>query len=106
MLEDIDAAFPNREATSSNSYYDPQQGRTSDVTFSGLLNVLDGVAASEDRLVFMTTNHIDRLDPALIRPGRVDYVQLIADATDYQVNYFSIVITLSLCQLKMIHCCS
>lgn len=56
------------------------------MTFSGLLNVLDGVAASEDRLVFMTTNHIERLDPALIRPGRVDYVQLIDDATDYQVT--------------------
>ncbi len=60
------------------------------MTFSGLLNVLDGVAASEDRLVFMTTNHIERLDPALIRPGRVDYVQLIDDATDYQVTYIPV----------------
>lgn len=34
----------------------------------------------------MTTNHIERLDPALIRPGRVDYVQLVDDATDYQVR--------------------
>jgi chaperone BCS1 len=34
----------------------------------------------------MTTNHIERLDPALIRPGRVDFVQLVDDATDYQVK--------------------
>ena len=40
------------------------------VSFSGLLNALDGVAAGEERVVFMTTNFIDRLDPALIRPGR------------------------------------
>jgi hypothetical protein len=80
LLEDIDAAFPNREEVDS---FTPQQA--SDVTFSGLLNVLDGVAASEERLVFMTTNHLNRLDPALIRPGRVDYVQLIGDATDHQV---------------------
>ena len=42
------------------------------VTLSGLLNALDGVASSEERLIFMTTNYKDRLDSALIRPGRVD----------------------------------
>jgi mitochondrial chaperone BCS1 len=82
LLEDIDAAFPNREESGE------VQGiqHSSDVTFSGLLNVLDGVAASEERLIFMTTNHIERLDPALIRPGRVDYVQLVGDATNHQVD--------------------
>ena len=39
---------------------------------SGLLNVIDGIAAQEGSLMFMTTNQLDRLDPALIRPGRVD----------------------------------
>ena len=43
------------------------------VTFAGLLNALDGVAAQEGKLLFLTTNHIDKLDAALIRPGRVDY---------------------------------
>lgn len=32
------------------------------LTFSGLLNALDGVASSEARLVFMTTNYVDRLE--------------------------------------------
>ena len=41
-------------------------------SFSGLLNALDGVAAQEGRVVFMTTNHREVLDPALIRPGRID----------------------------------
>lgn len=41
---------------------------------------------SEERLVFMTTNHVDRLDPALIRPGRVDFSQHIGDASDYQIK--------------------
>lgn len=35
-------------------------------------NALDGVAAAEGRVLFLTTNHIEKLDPALIRPGRVD----------------------------------
>jgi chaperone BCS1 len=42
------------------------------ITLSGLLNVIDGVAASEGRILVMTTNHPDKLDPALLRPGRVD----------------------------------
>jgi ATP-dependent 26S proteasome regulatory subunit len=39
------------------------------LTFSGLLNAIDGVTSTEGRILFMTTNHVDRLDPALIRPG-------------------------------------
>ena len=39
---------------------------------SGLLNVLDGVVDTPDRIVIMTTNHPEKLDPALIRPGRID----------------------------------
>ena len=47
------------------------------MTFSGLLNCLDGVVSTEERLVFMTTNYLERLDSALIRPGRIDMKQLI-----------------------------
>jgi len=44
----------------------------SQISFSGLLNAIDGVASHEGRILIMTTNHRERLDPALIRPGRVD----------------------------------
>jgi len=43
------------------------------VTMSGLLNVLDGFHAPDDVLFMMTTNKIEALDPALLRPGRIDY---------------------------------
>jgi chaperone BCS1 len=56
------------------------------VTFSGFLNALDGVASGEERICFMTTNHIERLDPALIRPGRVDLSLFIGDATPNQAK--------------------
>ena len=58
----------------------------SSVTFSGFLNALDGVASGEERIIFMTTNHPERLDPALIRPGRVDLQVLIDDATPEQAR--------------------
>ncbi|WWD17976.1 hypothetical protein CI109_102422 [Kwoniella shandongensis] len=79
LLEDIDSAFNRRIQTSEDGY-------KSSVTFSGLLNALDGVASSEERIIFMTTNHFSRLDPALIRPGRVDLQELLDDAAGEQAK--------------------
>eukprot|EP00752_Nemacystus_decipiens_P016297 g14574.t1 len=44
---------------------------------SGLLNALDGVVDTPGRIVVLTTNVVDILDPALIRPGRVDKTILL-----------------------------
>ncbi|KAI9783524.1 MAG: hypothetical protein M1839_003694 [Geoglossum umbratile] len=81
LLEDIDAAFTNRRTQTDSDGY-----RGANVTFSGLLNALDGVASAEERLVFLTTNHISRLDPALIRPGRVDMSVHLGYASRHQVE--------------------
>merc|ERR1712232_691513 len=42
------------------------------LNLAGLLNVLDGVVDSPGRIIVMTTNFPDKLDPALIRPGRIN----------------------------------
>lgn len=42
------------------------------LSLSGLLNCIDGVESAEGRILIMTTNDLDGLDPALIRAGRVD----------------------------------
>ncbi len=62
IMEDIDCVFRQREAASDKI----------GVTLSGLLNVLDGIGSREGRIIFLTTNHPERLDPALVRPGRID----------------------------------
>lgn len=54
------------------------------VTLSGLLNVLDGFYAPTGVLFVMTTNHIEKLDEALLRPGRIDYKLYLGKATDRQ----------------------
>lgn len=45
--------------------------KKSPLSFSGLLNAIDGVSAQEGRILITTTNHLEKLDSALIRPGRV-----------------------------------
>ncbi len=56
------------------------------MTLSGLLNAIDGVTSTEGRIVFMTTNYVERLDPALIRPGRVDFKQYIGYCSKEQLK--------------------
>jgi chaperone BCS1 len=76
LIEDIDAFFIDR---------DKQDSRI-EVSFSGLLNALDGVAAQEGRIVFLTTNHLERLDRALIRPGRIDLAIELGNASREQLR--------------------
>ncbi|KAK2796021.1 hypothetical protein FQN50_009641 [Emmonsiellopsis sp. PD_5] len=77
LLEDVDAAGASRaeDAETENSGQvatcSPKKGKGR-LSLSGLLNAIDGVSSQEGRVLIMTTNHIEHLDDALIRPGRVD----------------------------------
>ncbi|KAI0794728.1 hypothetical protein C8Q74DRAFT_1366128 [Fomes fomentarius] len=100
LLEDLDAAFTrgiSRDETSTgiptSSSSSSSSGKSKDenndgstLSLSGLLNSLDGVAAAEGRLLFATTNHIERLDPALSRPGRMDVWVNFKHATKWQAE--------------------
>ncbi|KAE8150288.1 hypothetical protein BDV25DRAFT_113763 [Aspergillus avenaceus] len=80
LLEDIDCAGITQKRANDSSTTDgnkedsPEESDDSKkgISLSGLLNVIDGVAASEGRILVMTTNHPEKLDAALLRPGRVD----------------------------------
>ncbi|KAH9913084.1 uncharacterized protein BXZ73DRAFT_107061 [Epithele typhae] len=106
LLEDLDAAFtrgisrdesstgvPTAAGSSSStgssskaSAKNKEESDGSTLSLSGLLNSLDGVAAAEGRLLFATTNHIERLDPALSRPGRMDVWVNFKHATKWQAE--------------------
>ncbi|OEL27434.1 AAA-ATPase ASD, mitochondrial [Dichanthelium oligosanthes] len=90
VIEDIDCSLDlsgsrkNKEETAE----DKKDGSTpagdkaekkkadtsSKVTLSGLLNFIDGLwsACGAERLIVFTTNHVEKLDPALVRRGRMD----------------------------------
>ncbi|TMW97879.1 hypothetical protein EJD97_004875 [Solanum chilense] len=69
VIEDIDCnvGLQNRENGNDTTEDDK-------ITLSGLLNFIDGLWSScgDERIIVFTTNHKDRLDPALLRPGRMD----------------------------------
>lgn len=68
LIEDVDAAKASEVRTEDATAVVVDKG----VTLSGLLNAIDGVAAPEGRLLIMTTNHPDKIDPAVIRSARID----------------------------------
>lgn len=68
LIEDIDAAVKAVRKRDDDDDADVGKG----VTLSGLLNALDGAIAAQGRIVVMSTNHPEKIDPALLRPGRCD----------------------------------
>ncbi|KAG8733810.1 hypothetical protein FRC11_001972 [Ceratobasidium sp. 423] len=94
LLEDLDAAFTRGTSRDSKSTGVPTvktaaEAKADDpnsLSLSGLLNCLDGVAAAEGRILFATTNHIERLDPALSRPGRMDVWVDFKNASKWQAE--------------------
>ena len=60
LFEDVDTMFSKRKSKNK-------------LTFSTFLNCLDGVFYKHGLIVVMTTNHVEKLDPALIRSGRIDF---------------------------------
>ena len=72
VLEDVDFLFNDAKNNSIN--------------FSTILNTLDGFACKNRLITFMTTNHKEKLDPALIRPGRIDCIYEFGYATKTQIQ--------------------
>ncbi|KAL0800111.1 hypothetical protein Bca101_055286 [Brassica carinata] len=78
VIEDIDCSVNltgNRiQKDNSLSKNEEQRKEESSVTLSGLLNFIDGIwsACGQERIIVFTTNHLQKLDPALIRRGRMD----------------------------------
>lgn len=67
LLEDVDSAQVVKKRTNDNG------DKGGGVTLSALLNLFDGLQTPHGLIHVMTTNHRERLDPALIRPGRADH---------------------------------
>jgi chaperone BCS1 len=93
LLEDVDcmkstnARVPSSPRTNNAAQEQNQKETAADrngVTLSGLLNALDGFYAPSNVFFMMTTNRIETLDEALLRPGRIDYRLYLGEASKEQ----------------------
>jgi mitochondrial chaperone BCS1 len=102
VLEDVDCAVSRRDIAVPQNQPEPTvptkpangKGKAAKesidvqlgfgVSLSGLLNALDGLQTPSGVMFFMTTNSIDKLDRALLRPGRTDLQLFFGPATEMQ----------------------
>ena len=105
LFEDIDTAFADKkklvnehkldikfktkssdnteEETRDTEFFDQSKKF---LTYSGLLNALDGMLSNQNGVfTIMTTNHIDRLGAAFLRPGRIDRKFELKECNDEQI---------------------
>ena len=90
VMEDIDAMTPvvlrrqapSKEATVSELVNNKEES----LSLEFLLNVLQGTLTADGSVFLVTTNHIDHLDPAFIRPGRFDLSIELKPCDHYQIN--------------------
>ena len=68
VMEDIDALFNNHRENGEGA---------SNLTFSGVINLLDGLSCPFGQIIIMTTNHYERLDHAMVRDSRIDKIMEI-----------------------------
>ncbi|GLJ55344.1 hypothetical protein SUGI_1187530 [Cryptomeria japonica] len=83
VIEDIDCSLDltdrkkkvkKESKEEQNPAKDEKESEEGQVTLSGVLNFTDGLwsCCGSERIIIFTTNHVDRLDPALLRSGRMD----------------------------------
>ncbi|KFK32216.1 hypothetical protein AALP_AA6G212600 [Arabis alpina] len=88
LIEDIDCCGADtscRNETNDEGENNENQTKKKKVTLAGLLNFVDGLWSScgEERIIIFTTNHKEKLDPALLRPGRMDVHVLMDYCTPF-----------------------
>lgn len=76
LIEDID------------SYVDGRTVKKKDLRFSTLLNIFDGVSSQDGTILIITTNQYENLDPALIRPGRIDLQLEVGLPTSVEIKAY------------------
>jgi hypothetical protein len=75
LVEDIDCGFSDSEPDTdddSQEFVQKHAYSARKVGLATILNSIDGLIAPRNAIFIFTTNHIDKLDPALLRPGRID----------------------------------
>lgn len=93
VIEDFDSssATMSRYVVSSDDNQDKNNTNsknTSPLSLTTILNTLDGIASLNDMVLFMTTNVINQIDPALVRPGRIDHVITIPYFKDAEIKQY------------------
>ena len=89
LMEDIDMSDFGKKRDEKEEHQYEEKSNLKDLRM--FLNMLDGIMVCDNFICICTTNHIERLDDALLRPGRIDVVSKLEYLTPQeQVDYFNL----------------
>lgn len=91
MISDIDR-YPfliNDEMKTDGAQDNVTHVEENKQTFAHMINALDGVMSGEDRIIIMTTNHIEKFSPTFLRPGRIDLMIEIPPVSPWTFRKFT-----------------
>ncbi|PGG95824.1 hypothetical protein AJ80_09906 [Polytolypa hystricis UAMH7299] len=83
LLEDVDAAGIGQSRAEPE---ESQMEKSAPLSLAGLLQAMDGPGSAQGRILIMTTNYAGALDPALLRPGRIDERVVFPFMTEGQIK--------------------
>ena len=87
IIEDVDTYGVTQDRTPSGD--DGDDKKFSFLTMSGLLNALQGIVELDDVIMFMTTNHLEKIDKAVRRVGRIDHVIEVNEMSECAIKSYS-----------------
>ena len=87
VFEDIDSLTPVL-SRDENGLEIAKASKSGDVTLSDILNLFDGITSPENVIYFFTTNHLDKIDSAMLRRGRMNHIIEIPRLTSLEVQKF------------------
>lgn len=91
LIEDFDSTPAVQERTSTGESSNEENGvKTvkSKLSLTTILNTIDGIVSLNGVVIFLSTNVINKIDTAMIRPGRIDYVVNIPFLTDKEIKEY------------------
>lgn len=96
VIEDFDSCEATKEREPEKPIIDRNNLKntmaSAPLSTSAILNALDGIIRLHGVVIFMTTNHLDQIDPAVLRKGRVDHIYEVEPLQDEEIKeYFTMV---------------
>jgi chaperone BCS1 len=87
LFEDIDSVFEGRKNITATDNF-------GGLSFDCFINKLSGVKSVDNKFIFVTTNHLEKVDPAITRSGRIDEViDLPKLTTDEKKNMAKVILS-------------
>lgn len=99
LIEDFDSSKATKSRTENSGLQrnKPNSERASNqvieiddnkLSLSGILNALDGVVSLDGTIIFMTTNVLENIDSAILRPGRVDHIYELGKLRNQEIHEY------------------